>query len=279
MPGSHDQTDSQKPHDAEGSSQPGDSVRDSSRERDDLRREMESHLSMLEEDERRSGAGRTDATRAAEDRFGDAVAHFRHSLAEMDRRQAHLRNAVIALAFAALLVTAAGIVANLMVLGDLRATIDAWSARADPVTADFSRTRYPSVLLEASWETPHGVATRDIAILRSTWDEVVAGVTPSCQRGEWPVLSLTIDEDSAAKYQYHVGAPIGTRVTITPRSAFQMGRLWRCRATPRRKQFHSGAMSECDACGLCMDWRGRLTPLDFHSDRRRWRSARRRDQT
>ncbi len=202
-------------------SAPGDSgPDDTARERDDLRREMEGHLSMLEEDARRAGVSRSDAAHSAEDRFGDAVAHFRKSLAAMDQRQAHLRNAVIALAFGALLVTAAGIVVNLMVLGDLRATVEAWSARADPVEADFTHTRYPSVLLEASWPTPGGTATRDIPILRTAWDEVVAGVTPGCPRGQWPVLAITLPDIPHGQDIF--GAPPGTRVTLTPRSCFRM---------------------------------------------------------
>lgn len=189
-------------------------------ERDDLRREMEGHLSMLEEDARRAGASGSAATRSAEDRFGDAVTHFRQSLATMDQRQAHLRNAVIALAFGALLVTAVGIVVNLLVLGDLRSTVEAWSARANPVEADFTNARFHAVLLEASWATPLGEVTRDIPILRTVWDEVVAGVAPGCPHGQWPALAITLPD--APHIQDVFGAPPGTRVTLSPRRSFQM---------------------------------------------------------
>lgn len=58
-------------------------------EASELRREIESHLEMLEEDvmknDPNSVSAARGATRQAEERFGNAVDHFRQGLAELER--------------------------------------------------------------------------------------------------------------------------------------------------------------------------------------------------
>ena len=83
-------------------------------EASELRREIESHLEMLEEDvmknDPNSVSAARGATRQAEERFGNAVDHFRQGLAELERGQRALRRIAVAVVLVTLLAAAGGVI-------------------------------------------------------------------------------------------------------------------------------------------------------------------------
>lgn len=190
---------------------------DSPNESDDLRREMEGHLSMLEDEARRAGASPHDAAREAEKRFGNAVGHFRQSLAEWTRRQQSLRNTLIGIAFAALLISAAGILINVRLLDQLRNTVEAIASSArrnDEVGPRLGYARYPGILIEVSWMSTYGVVRKDLPTSKTGWEKATSGIARDCPDGELPVFNFTLlSLDNADFYDVSVG----TTVTCKPK--------------------------------------------------------------
>ncbi len=171
---------------------------------------MESHLAQLEDDASRGGASPSEATRRAEAKFGNAADHFREALDEWTRRQRTVRNGLIGITIAALVVSAAGIVINVRLLGDLRATLDGWSARAKQSELGFGVVRYSGALVETAWMSPHGVVRQQLPMLLTDWESSTARFPMECAEGERPRFEFFVTEEARGFFE---GIPVGTKMS------------------------------------------------------------------
>jgi hypothetical protein len=205
-------------------------------EASELRREIESHLEMLEEDvmknDPNSVSATRGATRQAEERFGNAVDHFRQGLAELERGQRALRRIAVAVVLVTLLAAAGGVIFNAWIMVSIRSLMNDWSARATPVEPDWGMFRFEAVLLDFQARTPQGVVRTNGRISLHDWNALNATLRarPSVpgsgrSRGsqpwsdsEWPVIQLTA-------FPPEVSSPVelvaGSMVTCTPIRQFE----------------------------------------------------------
>ena len=206
-------------------------------EASELRREIESHLEMLEEDvmknDPNSVSAARGATRQAEERFGNAVDHFRQGLAELERGQRALRRIAVAVVLVTLLVAAGGVIFNAWIMVSIRSLMSDWSARATPVEPDWGTFRFEAVLLDFQARTPHGVMKTSARISLHDWNALNAtlrarpAVSGSGRsRGsqpwsdsEWPVIELTAFPPEVVNGSVELVA--GSTVTCTPIRQFE----------------------------------------------------------
>jgi len=190
-------------------------VSDLPSESEELRLEMETHLSMLEEDARKSGASSSDATRDAEKRFGSAADHFRESLAEWTHKQRSLRNTLIAIALGAVVISAVGIVVNVRLLNDLRTTVSGWVERSSKSVPELGKFRYEGVMVEVTWESAVGVVRSDMPMMVADWRVLTAPVSSQCRGREFAMIEFEVTD---AIEPYFLGVPVGTKLTCTPKA-------------------------------------------------------------
>jgi hypothetical protein len=196
-----------------------------------LKREMESHLEMLEADARKFYGPATEtgtAARYAEERFGNAVAHFRSGLAQWEGRQRALQRIVVMVALVALVIVAAGVTASAWIMVETRRLVSDWSVRATPVEPDWGVLRFDAVLLEFRALTAKGEVRTDGRLSLHDWNEVVrlhrgrgeanAG-TPrvSCGDFSWPVIELNATPSVLVDQPLFAAS---TTITCTPTRVF-----------------------------------------------------------
>ena len=171
---------------------------------------MESHLAQLEDDARRDGASPSEATRRAEARFGSAADHFRHAIEEWTNRQRRVRNALVGLTIAALVVSAGGIVINVRLLGDLRQIIDGWSERTKSSELGFGVARYEGAIIEVDWMSPNGLVRRELPMLVTDWERETAKVPSYCPKRETSRFGFSI---TAKASEYFPDVPVGATMS------------------------------------------------------------------
>lgn len=179
------------------------------------------------------GDGGTHA-RHVQEQFGDAVAHFRQGLAQLEGRQRALQRAASSLMLVAVLVVAFGVVFTGWIMLQTRSMLVDWSTRASPVEPDWTGYRYEAVMLEFQMETPQGAVRFDGRIPLKDWTDVCLGLRGSegvrsdsasahqvrCGAAEWPVLRLRtvpecLERDSLPRVAE------GTAVTCRPIRVFE----------------------------------------------------------
>lgn len=199
----------------------------------ELRREIETHLAMLEEDAMNRNDGSPDgartATQAAEERFGNAVEHFRQGLAELERGQRLLRRVAGAMVLIALFVAAAGVVMNAWIMVSIRNIVSDWALRATPVEPDWGIYRFDAILLELRVTTSLGLVRTNLRVSLQDWDQIrrtlggdsrghdARGV---CGEAEWPVIELPTFPSSAMDGEPLVPVP-GSTITCTAIRSFE----------------------------------------------------------
>ena len=217
----------------------------------ELRREIETHLAMLEEDAMKHDSGSADtarkATQAAEERFGNAVDHFRQGLAELERGQRLLRRVAVAVVLVMLLVAAAGVVMNAWIMVSIRSLVSDWSVRATPVEADWGVYRFEAVLLELQARTSLGVVRTNARVSLHDWDQIrrtLGGGRP-CGESSWPVIELPTFPPEVLGDEPLVPLP-GSSVTCTPIRSFEA-------TTPIIAGVHGESLVKALSTGVVVD--------------------------
>lgn len=204
----------------------------------ELRREIETHLSMLEEDAMKNDPGSADSARKAsqeaEEQFGNAVDHFRRGLAELERGQRLLRRVSVAVVLITLLVAAAGVVMNAWIMFSIRSLVSDWSSRATPVEPDWGVYRFDAVLLELQAKTSVGLVRTNARVSIHDWVQLsrtLRGARPGgasdalvvsgpCGDSAWPVIELPAFPPGVLGDDPVVPLP-GSTVTCTPIRSFE----------------------------------------------------------
>ena len=229
----------------------------------ELRREIETHLSMLEEDAMKNDPGSADtarkATQEAEEQFGNAVDHFRRGLAELERGQRLLRRMAVTVVLITLLVAAAGVVMNAWIMFSIRSLVSDWSSRATPVEPDWGVYRFDAVLLELQAKTSVGLVRTNARLSTHDWVQLsrtLRGARPGgasdalvvsgpCGDSAWPVIELptfppeVLGDDPVVPLR-------GSTVICTPIRAFEA-------TTPIAAGLHSESLVKALSEGVVVD--------------------------
>lgn len=175
-------------------------------EADELRREMEAHLSFLEDEARMQAGGGESAQGAADraaDRFGDAVAHFREALEDMSLRQRALRQALIfGLALGAVLVVG-GILATVLILRSMQQELVDLRSQLAASDASLNQAGVSCAILVGRWDDPPGLPnTLRMPVTLDAWRNWVASAGLECDPGDVPGF-MWVSQGWVAK-GYHI---------------------------------------------------------------------------
>lgn len=178
-------------------------------EAEDLRREMEAHLSFLEDEARQNGGSARDAARRASERFGNAVEHFRAALEDMSGRQRALRQLLIGAVVGGGLTVVGGIIATVLLLRDVEHELSDMRAELLASGTKLNQTSVTCAILLAEWSDPPGRPhTLRMPVTLDAWQNWVQSTGLDCGVDEAPGFMWTSQGWVAKGYEIPDGIAI-----------------------------------------------------------------------
>lgn len=181
-------------------------------EAEDLRREMETHLLMLEEDARREGRLGADATADAQRRFGSAVAHFQAAMDTMHAGQRALRHMVVVAVICAATALVGGVILGIVALRSLQTDMSAIRQQIAASQSPLNQPMVTCIILLGRWTDSSGKpCSIRMPVAKDQWDSWAKSTGLQCSDDEIPGF-LWSAKGQVAK---GLGIPEGVSVWFT----------------------------------------------------------------